>query len=118
MQTPSALQIRRPRLKRHAIARHGREMVVVEPAHGRFVGLQPDAQGVLLCAASPFVGGGEVVPAHVAGADEENVAGLGGGVLVCERGFDLGDGDLVAADGGGGVAVGGLVPAELWWDDR
>ncbi len=93
-------------------------MVVVEPAHGRFVGLQPDAQGVLLCAASPFVGGGEVVPAHVAGADEENVAGLGGGVLVCERGFDLGDGDLVAADGGGGVAVGGLVPAELWWDDR
>ncbi len=93
-------------------------MVVVEPAHGRFVGLESYAQGVFLRAASSLVGGGEVVPAHVAGADEEDVAGKGGGVLVCERGFDLGDGDLVAADGGGGVAMFGLVPAELWWDDR
>lgn len=64
-------------------------------------------------AAPPLVGGGEVVPAHVAGADEEDVAGVGGGVLVGERGFDFGGGDFVAADGGGGVAVFGLVPAEL-----
>lgn len=88
-------------------------MVVVEPAHSGFVGLQSDAQGVFLGAATPLVGGGEVVPAHVAGADEEDVAGLGGGTLVCECGFDFGDGDFVAADGGGGVAVFGFVPAEL-----
>jgi len=88
-------------------------MVVVEPAHGRFVGLQPDAERVFLGAAPSLVGGSEVVPAHVAGADEEDVAGVEGGVLVGERGFDFGDGDFVTADGGGGVAVGGFVPAEL-----
>jgi len=53
------------------------------------------------------------VPPHVARADEEDVADAGGGALVSERFFDLGDGDLVAADGRGRVAVLGLVPAEL-----
>lgn len=113
MQTPSALQIRRPGFKRHAVPRHGREVVLVEPAHGRLVGLQPDAEGVFLRAEAALGRGGGVVPAHVAGAEDEDVTDVESCALVLEGGFDLGDGDLVAADGGGGVAVFGLVPAEL-----
>lgn len=88
-------------------------MVVVEPAHRCLVGLEPDAEGVLLRAEASLGGGGGVVPADVAGADEEDVADLESCALVFEGGFDLGDGDFVAADGGGGFAVFGLVPAEL-----
>lgn len=84
MQTPSAFQIRRPGLERHAVAPDGREMVGVEPAHGCFGGLEADAEGGFLGAGAPLRGGGGVVPADVAGAEEEDVPGVGGGVLVGE----------------------------------
>lgn len=58
------------------------------------------------------------MPADVAGAEEEDVAGVGDGVLVFECFFDLGDGDLVPGGGGGGVAVFVFVPAELRWEGR
>lgn len=48
VQAPPGLKRRRPRLERHRVARHGREVPVVQPAHGGFVALQPDRAGVFL----------------------------------------------------------------------
>ena len=64
-------------------------------------------------ATATVVGVGEVVPAHVAGADEHDVADAGGGALVFEGFVDFRDGNFVATGGGGWVAVFVLIPAEL-----
>lgn len=112
MQTPPGLHWRRPRLKRHGIARHGGEMLVVEPSHRGLVVLHTNRHTILLRAGLAVGGVGKVVPSHVARADHHDVARAGREALILHRLDEFGRRDLVAGHGGRWIAVFVLVPAE------
>lgn len=94
-----------PRLESHGVACHCSKVVIIQPADRRLVVLHPDGLAVFLRAILPLFGRGVVVPSHVPGSYDQNVACAWRGALPFEASFDLGDGNLVARDCRGWVAV-------------
>lgn len=80
-------------------------MVIVQPADRRFIVLQPDGFAVLLRPVLALLGRGVIVPAHIAGSYDQNVAWAWSCSLPFEAGFDLGYRNLVARDCRGWVTV-------------